>query len=340
MISITTPEHVAAWLERLESSVGDYHPPYNPDYLKSIIAEIVQLAQAERYMEISHLLEGSPYPQLFNFMAGDGGEEADVNDWYRLGLLLWIRGTVFLQNGQTVESNIDWHTTRTILDKLISNNQQRLLEGDDYDDQNRPERTLWHENIAWYQERLKDLNIDLACNAEEVYGWIHGLEGEEQVLRTHTRQMWQIIATKIKNNEWHTVEKYLEELVDFSDAGLDYLEKPEVLALCGRALHQIHMYPLAASYMRRAVAEFHPRSHKQAAARWMLGTVQWCVEWEQRAAIENLELSIEEFEQLQISAQRKDWKGTVDGQVLKAWYGERLEAMRKVLADRIQKRYP
>jgi len=340
MTAVTSPEQIAGWLAQLETPAGSPPLIIAPGTLEDIIKEAVQHARDGRYLEALYTLEGKPYPQPFASLAGDAVASAGDSDWLSLGLVLWMRGVIHLQAGNCVEAYIDLHVTRDVFDQRIRTARQRLLEGDDYNDGDHPDRLRFSAIIAWCQQRRKDLQVDLACNAEEVYGWIHGIRGEEQVLRPHTRQMWHIISSKIRNNEWQTVEKYLEELVDFSDEGPDYLEKPEVLTLCGRALHQIHMHPMAVAHLRRAVAEFHPRSHKQAAARWMLGTVQWCVEWEQRAAIENLERSIEEFEQLQANARRRDQKASPGDQSLEDWYGERLDAMRKVLADRISKRYP
>lgn len=340
MIAVTTFENIVEWLGHLEDAPFTPHVSINPKEFKSVLGKAKQLftdgKSAEALQVIDKLIDVSNYEKSNTELQA----LINNNEWYCLGLAYWLRGIMRMQVEQTVDTYADWQTTLTILRNLIRINQKRLDQDDDYDDEKYPERKQWNSYISWYEARLKDLRVDLACSVEEVFSWLHGLVGQEEKLRPHTRQMWDIIAEKIKNKQWQTVEAYLDEMQDYSEEGTDYLEKPEVLVLCGKALHQAHMSSLAALFLRKAAAEFHPLSHKQAVTRWMLGTVQWWVELEQRPAIENLEQAIEEFEQLQIWAERKDSQNPQDKQSVRLWYEERLEAMRRVLAYRIQQKYP
>jgi tetratricopeptide (TPR) repeat protein len=180
--------------------------------------------------------------------------------------------------------------------------------------------------MAWYADTLKKIQLDTtvekSLQIREPYQWLN--KWEQTKISGQSRQLIEILKRKL-NRKDPTLYQIIARLLELARSETDYLFEAEILVECGLAVYEMENYPQALTYMQAAVDIYHPRTHRQAVARWLLGVVQWQVEPERPRAPLNWEMSIELFEELSML---EDHQGKKDRS---KWYEEQLEIMRRAM---------
>jgi tetratricopeptide (TPR) repeat protein len=180
--------------------------------------------------------------------------------------------------------------------------------------------------MGWYAETLKKIQLDVvvekSLQIREPYLWLN--KWEQTKIDGQARQLVDILRRKL-NRKDPTLYQIIARLLDIARGDKDYLVEAEILVECGLAAYEMENYPQALNYLQGAVDLYHPRTHRQAVARWLLGVVQWQIEPERARAPMNWESSISIFEDLSLQEDRQGKKDR------KNWYEQQLEIMRRAM---------
>jgi tetratricopeptide (TPR) repeat protein len=195
----------------------------------------------------------------------------------------------------------------------------------------------------WYQNRANEsafaTKVTRAALFDEAFGWLNYHESSH--LTRTPRELQTIIAKRLDeiamNEEtaqdtW-VIYQLMYKLIDESRTSTDYMETAEAYVECGLAAYQMGHVGEAMRYLELAIHHYHPGTHQQAVARWLLGIVQWELQGYEDPARRNWQEAINIFEQASLHAQHRN-------RVPQAkWYSETLHVMQDALEEKIRSYY-
>lgn len=232
------------------------------------------------------------------------------NDNHREAVARWIGGMSRWKIGENDRAYADWDGARVCF-------------RDCYDSF----RNLSPRRI-WYEERIQEMNIDLATKPEEIYGWLNRYDGSNL-----SEQSWDIlnrVQKKIRQRDYSEIYELFQMLQDMNRWSRDLYERAEAYWECGFDSYRSGNLPLAIEFLRKAVPEFAPgmgNNHKQVMARWMLGCLEWMGnDAQNRLARNDWMRCIFELDQLRLEADRNN------DQNRKKWYADRRAILQDALS--------
>jgi len=185
------------------------------------------------------------------------------------------------------------------------------------------------DNRAWWiQDRIVDMEEDLATTPEESYFWLNQFEGTH--LKPPSIQLSDSINAGLREKQFSRVYHLITSLLEITRNSADPMETAEAMAFCGLVNLQMGNTRDAIRLMRQSIALYQPESHHQTAIRWMLGMTQFAQPFEANQAVATCNQCIASIEQLKARAEHRNRPQE------RAWYESRAAIMRKVLNKKIQ----
>lgn len=222
------------------------------------------------------------------------------------------------------------------------------------------------EQSRWYYERLRDMNVDMACTAEEAFTWlnifpeiaagkigfrtsrlteqagarvtvpagdldanIRGLISEKQP----DSPIYILVDKVIDHAQKHRFASALRlmEQIQFAvSRGEDRQEQPEAWVECGLVAHQIDMQEEAVELLRHAAAMVGSRTHRQAVVFWMIGAVLWRSHNLRKKALVYWNTAIAIFRELEVRVDRQNRQQRWE------WYHRLLEILPLALDQEVK----
>lgn len=186
--------------------------------------------------------------------------------------------------------------------------------------------------VDWYNEWVRQMDIELTAKPEEIYTWLNWFREEPTSLRPSSRQLESFITENIRQQRYSDVYALMREIQQFNQWSIVLYERAEVFFECGLAAYQMGNPGLAIELLKKAVLDFSPglgHNHKQVVARCMLGAVEWlCPELRSQAAM-SWRRCIEEFTDLMAQSDYANHQGG------RQWYTERIALLEAALSERL-----
>jgi hypothetical protein len=222
----------------------------------------------------------------------------DNNDHHR-AVALWILGMPEWKMFQNHDAYRDWAEAKAIFE------QRKILF------QNFPNEK------AWYKNRIRRMNVDLATHPEEIWTWLNYFE--RPCLRPPTQQVVNCVQEKIRQQAYPNVYGLMQDLQEAMRRCEGVYERAEIYLEFGLAVYEIRNTYFAIELLRKSVLNFFPgvgTYHKQVVARCILGAVEWMNETSHAQADADWTRSLEEFEKL------RQWASRDNHQTKREWYTE------------------
>jgi tetratricopeptide (TPR) repeat protein len=183
------------------------------------------------------------------------------------------------------------------------------------------------EMAGWYAKCLEKMNIAMLCTVEEPYTWLDYFEASH--LSSEARFLSERLIRELGDNQWLDARLSIHDLQSLGESSLDPRETAEALVECGLAAYRMGEIDETLGLLRKAIDILNPESLQQAAAHWMLGTIQWQREKSQELAGANWRNSIQTFEEL---LQAQD-DGSQQEQL--TWYRKSVQYMTLALNNKL-----
>ena len=253
---------------------------------------------------------------------------------HRRAVSLWMLGSLEYQALENNTAYSCWQAARLIFQELAAEQVRRR----------NPQQA------RWYYDRLRDMNVEMALEAEEAFSWLNlfppdlALAGrlrsagaavpQKGDVDAHLRGLitrpvpdlpiFVVIDRVIDNVQRHryaSARRFMDQLRFLADRSSETGERPEIWLECGLAAHQMDLYEEAVELLRQAAAMFPQRSHQQAVTFWMIGAVLWRVTDRRRELIPYWNQAIAIFGELEEKADHQDRQGRWE------WYHRQLEIL-------------
>jgi tetratricopeptide (TPR) repeat protein len=235
--------------------------------------------------------------------------------------------------------------------------QWELMENDNANENWKSAREAFLFMEEWYKKRAIEsafaTKVTRAALFEEGFSWLNHHESSH--LTRTPRELQTIIAKRLddmmknknkdKAQDTWIIYQLMYKLVDETRGSTDYMETAEAYVECGLAAYKMGHVGDAIRHLEQAIHHYHPGTHQQAVARWLLGIVQWEVEGFEDPARLNLQDSFRDharhnwqeainiFEQAALHAQHRN-------RIAQAkWYSETLHVMQDALGEKIRSFY-
>lgn len=221
------------------------------------------------------------------------------HDDHRRAIADWILGMAQWKMSQNHDGYENWAEAREIF-------QKRKILFQDFPDEK-----------AWYRNRLRQMNIDLAARPEEIWTWLNWFE--RPCLRLPTQKIVDRVQEKIRQQAYSNIYALMQDLQEANRRCEKVYERAEIYLEFGLAIYQMGNTPFAIELLRKSVLNFFPgvgTYHKQTVARCMLGAIEWLNERSRNQADADWTRSIEEFENL------RSWASRDNNQTKRDWYTE------------------
>ncbi len=182
----------------------------------------------------------------------------------------------------------------------------------------------------WYQNRIRQMSVDLATRPEEIWTWLNWFE--RPCLQPTTQQVVDCVQQKIRQQAYPNVYALMQDLQEANRRCEGIHERAEIYLEFGLAIYEMGNTHFATELLRNSVLNFYPgigTYHKQVVARCMLGAVEWMNETSHEQAIVDWNRSIEEFEIL------RQWASKDNNQTKQDWYTEHRTILNAALSDRL-----
>jgi tetratricopeptide (TPR) repeat protein len=179
-----------------------------------------------------------------------------LTDQHRHAVALWALGFVERKNLSFNSGYRDWTDARDMFEKIAQTHEQAGL----------AERL---QLAPWYRARLEEMDLDIALTVEEAYSMLDVFEPSP--LDEISRELIRGAVTLINKQRRASAFAVLSMVRERGKLAGNYLETPAGLVECGLACYQMGFRDEADALLREAVEKYHPFSHRQAVAGWMLG---------------------------------------------------------------------
>lgn len=233
-------------------------------------------------------------------------------DDHRRAVALWILGKTQWKMLQNQEAYRNWAEAKEIF-------KGRLIFFQHF-----PEEKKWYEN------RIRQMEIELVARPEEISTWLNHFEGSS--LRSRSQQVVQCAREKICQGAYSNVYALMQDLQEAMRWSEELYEKAEIYLEFGLAFYQLGNIHFAIELLRKAVEGFFPgigTYHKQVVARCMLGAMEWMKPPPHKQAITDWTRSMEEFESLQL------WASRDNNQTKQEWYAKHHALLYAALWERL-----
>jgi len=222
------------------------------------------------------------------------------NDDHRRAVALWVLGTTQWKMRQNHDAYGCWAEAREIFGR------RKIL--------------LQHfpDEISWYQNRIREMDIGLAEQPEEILTWLNYFEPSS--LRPPTQQVVKQVQEKTRQRAYPNVYALMTDLQVANSRSEGVYERAEIYLEFGLALYQMGNVHFAIELLSKSVQNFFPgigTYHKQVVARCMLGALEWMNNLSRKQAEQDWRRCIQEFENLKLMASRDNQQTKID------WYTER-----------------
>ena len=182
---------------------------------------------------------------------------------------------------------------------------------------------------GWYQNQIRQMEVDLAAQPEEIWTWLNCFESSS--LKLPTRQIVECVQDKIREQTSQNVYALMQDLQEANRQCESVYERAEVYLEFGLALYQLDNIHYAIELLRKAVQYFYPgigSFHKQVIARCMLGALEWMEVTSHKQAAQDWKRCIAEFDDLQRWADRDNLPKK------EKWYARHSEILQAALLER------
>jgi tetratricopeptide (TPR) repeat protein len=234
------------------------------------------------------------------------------NDPHRRAFTLWMMGINAMAMEDVSFAYNYWMSARIILDDIIKGRRFTIT---------KPETT------RWYQERLKELNFNMASSCiQEIYHWFGAYDTSN--LDGQTLAFSEKIFEAIGFRKTHEAHQLIDCLIRLAEMGNDHDQLRDVFVLCGVAKYLLGATPDSVKYFSEAIIKLEPKSQRQAVAYWLKGIAQWRIPQLREEAVTNLMRAIDLFKDLRLKADKKHIVPMLN------WYDEKLSFMENELSKK------
>lgn len=233
------------------------------------------------------------------------------NDDHRRAVALWIQGIIQWEMHQNYDAYRNCDHARELFQK-----RQILF-------QHFPEEDVWYKN------RIRQMDVDLAAQPEEIWTWLNHFEPSS--LKPPTKQIAECVQDKIRGQAFQNVYALMQDLQEANRQCEGIYERAEIYLEFGLAVYELGNIHYAIELLRKAVQNFYPgigSYHKQVVARCMLGALEWMQVSSHRQAVQDWKRCVEEFEILRRWADRDNLPNKEE------WYAQQREILRAALLER------
>jgi hypothetical protein len=185
------------------------------------------------------------------------------------------------------------------------------------------------EEDAWYRNQIRQMEVDLAAQPEEIWTWLDCFEPSS--LKPPTRHVVDCVQDKIREQAYQSVYVLMQDLQEANRLCEGIYERAEIYLEFGLAIYQMGNIYYAIELLRKAVQYFYPgvgSYHKQVVARGMLGALEWMQVSSHKQAIVDWKRCVDEFEFL------RQWADRDNLPKKEEWYAQHTEILRTALLER------
>lgn len=314
----------------------------------SALAEVMILIAEQRYQAVQYDLAWTGLKNAVTIYSSEQTSKESRASQHRLWVARWLCGWAGWERYMNYSAYALWCNAREDLEVLIQNS----IDIKDSDME------------KWYRNRRAEMDVELACRAEEVFTWLYKFPTQNVKIMyssekntnntlnsdensyTHGNVMSQMgsdlvnlrdkIVNEVKRveqikasggeSDYSVVTHCIQDILYMLPLRSDFNERAEALLECGLAMHQIQDHPAAAYCLERAISDFPPGSHQKTVVRWMLGIIMCQIDGGSIRAFNSLRKAIDEMEELRRRAGIANNKPVVD------WYTNKLEILEKAMA--------
>ena len=232
----------------------------------------------------------------------------------KYAVALWMLGWIEWQVLENRKAYVHWSDARDNLKTQVVNLSAT-------------HRLNSFEQIPWFLERIQDINRELALQPEEAYSWINLFDGSH--LNETALRFRDLLDRSIAENKNASVYQIMQDMQNVLLNTPDYQTIPELLVEAGLVAYQLGIKFESETLLKRAVGLFHPESHQQASALWMLGAVQLRMDKKASETFRNWDRSIEIFESIPRRLKSRDRESYL------AWQQGLIPVLKKALDEAI-----
>lgn len=235
-----------------------------------------------------------------------------LRDRHREGVALWLMGLA--QRGTTFQNRLAQSSLEASRERFVSLAQALQSSG-------------LPEERRWYLQRITEMNVAAALTVETGFRWFGRFEPPPD---SALSRLMDQIDEALQTHNYPAARSVISLLLEVARETGDYLDFPKALVFAGRAEYDMGNLEKAAEHLRGGVSLLPPRSHTQAAARWMLANVLWQTPNSQKAAMLASRQAVETFAELGETADHDNQ------QDLHRWYRLRAAEMQSAYETAVQ----
>ncbi|MBE0698479.1 MAG: tetratricopeptide repeat protein [Anaerolineaceae bacterium] len=167
---------------------------------------------------------------------------------------------------------------------------------------------------SWYRGRILDMTCELISSPEDMFECLFEFQGSN--LSSSAAEIKNRIAIQVEKKDYQKTGAEMELLLGITIRSLCPQETAEALAFCGVVSWVLEDKKGAINFFRSAMSQYIPKSFEYAVLQWMLGLGLFTVPAEVYSAVNQMETSIQNFDQLRMKAihenhlERRDWFAT------------------------------
>jgi hypothetical protein len=176
---------------------------------------------------------------------------------------------------------------------------------------------------SWYRGRILDMTCELISSPEDMFECLFEFQGSN--LSPSAAEIKNRIAIQVEKKDYKKTGDEMQLLLGITFRSLCPQETAEALAFCGVVSWVLEDKKGAINYFRSAMTLYIPASFEYSVLQWMLGLGLFTIPMEVYSAIQQMEASIRNFDQLRIKAIHENHMEH------REWFATHHSAMKRVL---------
>jgi hypothetical protein len=181
---------------------------------------------------------------------------------------------------------------------------------------------------SWYRGRIVDMTVELITSPEDMYECLFEFQGSN--LTPSVAEIRDRISFQLEKRDFTKTNNELQLLLGITLRSPQSQETAEAMAFCGVVSWVREDKKSAVSFFRSAMSQYIPSSFEYAVLQWMLGLGLFAMTVEVFSAIQQMETSIQSFEQLRKKAIHENKLEHAE------WFASYREAMKRVLRTMVE----
>lgn len=196
-------------------------------------------------------------------------------------------------------------------------------------------RAKQHDRLQenWYKQRVTDITCDLVLVQQYVFEWMNKFHSAPTRLSPSARKIQMDAALMMSSRRFVEMEEKMSLLLSMTRQREDLYQYAESWVFQGLCCLEAGKRREAVHAFQSGLANYPPRSHEHAHTRWMLGLTLFEDPDHLHDAINNMEMSLADFDALCTTA---DHQNRIDDC---AWYTQQREGMHAALKRLVDTRH-